>query len=95
MQVARLSCRECHADSVVSMSPDARPIVAILRFIASRPAGQSLRGADIPGLEAEGGQSCIAWLAHSGLIDASVSEYDCTIRGITEHGAAILARAQR
>ena len=70
-----------------------RPIIDILRFIASQPAGHSIRGADIPGLEAAGGSACIEWLAHSGLIDASVTDDECIVRGITERGAAMLAKA--
>ena len=70
-----------------------RPIVDILRFIASQPAGQSIHGADIPWLEAAGGQACIEWLADQGLIDATVSESGCIIRGITEYGEEMLARA--
>lgn len=69
------------------------PIIDILRFIASQPAGQSTRGADIPGLEAAGGSACIEWLAHSGLIDASVTDDECIVRGITQYGAAMHARA--
>ena len=77
---------------LATMPPEPRPI-DILRFIASRPAGQSTRGADIPGLEAAGGRACIEWLAHCGLIEASVSESGCIVRGITEAGEAMLAKA--
>lgn len=75
------------------MSPSPRPVVDILRFIAERPAGESTRGADIPGLEAGGGRACIEWLADRGLIDATVTDDECIVRGITERGAAMLAKA--
>jgi hypothetical protein len=71
-----------------------RPVVDILRFIAEQPVGRPIHGADIPGLEAAGGQACIEWLADQGLIDATVSESGCIIRGITEYGAAMLAKAR-
>ena len=74
------------------MPPEPRPI-DILRFIASRPAGQPTRDTDIPGLEAAGGRACIEWLTHCGLIEASVSESGCIVRGITDAGEAILAKA--
>lgn len=74
------------------MSADS-PIIDILRFIASQPAGQSTRGADIPGLEAAGGSACIAWLADQGLINATMLDLGCMIWGITEYGAEMLAKA--
>lgn len=75
------------------MPPEPRPI-DILRFIASRPAGQPIRSADIPGLEAAGGRACVEWLADCGLIEASVTDSDCIIRDITEAGRAMLAKAE-
>ena len=75
------------------MPPEPRPI-DILRFIASRPAGQPTRGAEIPGLEAAGGRACIEWLADCGLINASVTAADCIVEGITEAGRAMLAKAE-
>ena len=75
------------------MPPEPRPI-DILRFIAERSAGQPTRGADIPGLEAAGGSACIEWLAHCGLIEATVSESGCIVGGITEAGNAMLAKAR-
>lgn len=77
---------------LATMPPQPRPI-DILRFIASRPAGEPTRGAEIPGLEAAGGRACIEWLAHCGLIEVTVTDSDCIIRGITAAGRAILARA--
>lgn len=74
------------------MPPEPRP-VDILRFIASRPAGQPTRGADIPGLDAAGGSACIEWLAHCGLIEASVTASGYIVRGITAAGRALLAKA--
>jgi hypothetical protein len=69
------------------------PVVAILRFIAERPAGQPARGADIPGLDAAGGRACIEWLADCGLINANVTDDECIVQGITDFGASMLARA--
>ena len=76
------------------MSRNQRPVIDILRFIASQPAGQSIHGADIPGLDAAGGSACIEWLADRGLIDASVTDDECIVRGITEYGASMLAKRQ-
>lgn len=68
--------------------------IDILRFVASRPANEPIRGADIPGLEAAGGSACIEWLAHCGLIEASVTAADCIVEGITAAGRALLAKAE-
>ena len=77
---------------LATMPPEPRPI-DVLRFIAERPAGQPTRSADIPGLDAAGGSACIEWLAHCGLIEASVTASGCIVRGVTEAGRAILAKA--
>lgn len=76
------------------MPPNPSPVIDLLRYIASHAVGHPISGADIPGLEATGGSACIAWLADRGLIDASVTDDECIVQGITEYGATMLAKAE-